>query len=289
MRSLLFVPATAPHFLEKAAQRGADAIILDLEDSVVPQRKQEARERAPDAALRLSGEGATVGLRVNAAEELWRLDLAHAALAPAGTISLVMLPKVHGPEQVLVFVQELERLFSRGGDRAVPAIAAVLESPRAILNAAAIARSSDRLQALGFGAEDYCTALGIEPDPEVLAWSAQHVITAAHAHGLECWGLAAGVAEIADLQRYEHEVLRARALGFTGSVAVHPAQIPVLNRCFSPSPTEVAWARRVVRAYQQSSAAGAGAAMLDGRMIDQPIVERAQRYLEWGEPAGPRA
>jgi citrate lyase subunit beta/citryl-CoA lyase len=289
MRSLLFVPATAPHFLEKAAQRGADAIVLDLEDSVVPQRKQEARERVPGAALRLSGEGATVALRVNAAEELWRLDLAHAALAPAGSIDVVMLPKVHDSQQVLVLAQELERLFSRGGTQPVPAIAALLESPRAILNAAAIARSSDRLRALGFGAEDYCTALGIEPDPEVLAWSAQHVITAAHAHGLECWGLAAGVAEIADLQRYEREALRARALGFTGSVAVHPSQIPVLNRCFSPSPKEVAWARRVVQAYRQSSAAGAGAAMLDGRMIDQPIVERARRYLEWGSRAGLQA
>ncbi|GAB2885799.1 HpcH/HpaI aldolase/citrate lyase family protein [Paralcaligenes ginsengisoli] len=279
-RSLLFVPATTPRFLQKAAQRGADAIIIDLEDSVVPERKQEARESVIEAAAQLHDQGAVVALRVNAGEEHWKRDLAY---VDPSHISMIVLPKVDAPEQVRALAQALDCLGSETRESNPMLIAALLESPRAVLNAAAIACSSERLSSLGFGAEDYCTLMGIEPDPQVLSWPAQQVAIAAHAHGLECWGLAASVSEIANLKAYEREAMRARNLGFTGSVAIHPAQVPILNRCFSPSREQIEWARRVVDAHDQCRAKGDGAAQLDGKMIDLPIIERARQYLDLGD------
>jgi citrate lyase subunit beta/citryl-CoA lyase len=102
------------------------------------------------------------------------------------------------------------------------------------------------------------------------------VLTCAHAHGLQCWGLAASIAEIQDLAAFEQSVLAARAMGFTGSVCIHPRQVPVVNRGFSPNAEERAWAARIVDADHAARAAGLGAVLLDGRMVDKPIVDRAR-------------
>ncbi len=133
--------------------------------------------------------------------------------------------------------------------------------------------------ALGFGAEDYAGALGVPPEPAALAWPAQQVVTCAHAFGLQCWGVAGSIAVVDDLAGFEQTVRAARAMGFTGSVCIHPRQVPVVNQGFSPSADERAWAARVVAADDAARATGLGAVLLDGRMIDRPIVDRARRWL----------
>jgi len=275
-RSLLFVPADAGTFVEKAHQRGADAVILDLEDAVLAQYKAQARRQVAPASRTLAGHGLPVLLRVNADPPAWALDLESADPA---CLHAVMLPKVESAAQVAALDDALGRL-ERGlaAPRRV-AIAALVESPLGVVRAAEIACASGRLCALGFGAEDYAAAMSIAPEPDNLKWAAQQVTNAARAFGLGCWGLADSIANLADMARFEVSVRQARNLGFTGSVAVHPRQVPVINRGFAPSEEEREWARRVVQAADSGRAEDKGVVMLDGRMIDQPLVQRARRWL----------
>lgn len=271
LRSLLFVPASAPpELLDRAAARGADALILDLEDGVAAERKPAARQTLGAVVSSLADRGAPVLLRVNADPVQWALDL---AASPLPRLAALMLPKVESPAAV----QALARALDHAGANELP-IVPLVESPVGVLSAAAIA-AHPRVCALGFGAEDHAASLGVPPTPLALAWPAAQVVHAAHAHGRACWGLAASIADFADLARLEAAVRDARAMGFTGSVCIHPRQVPVLNAGFAPTADELAWARRVVEAARLAQAAGQGATQVDGRMVDRPIVERAQRWL----------
>jgi len=271
LRSLLFIPATSEHLLAKATERGADALVVDLEDSIPPDRKALARPLAREAIRQLASRGATVVLRVNSEPDVWREDLQN---MPLHLVSAVMLPKVETPEQLGRFAQALA---AQAGD-STPPIAALLESPRGVLAANQVA-AHPALCALGFGAEDYAGAIGVPAEPAALTWPAQQVLTCAHAWGLQCWGLAASIAAVDDLVYFEAAVRAGRAMGFTGTVCIHPRQVPVANRGFSPSDQEMAWARRVIAADEAAREAGRGAVLLDGRMIDKPIVDRARRWL----------
>jgi citrate lyase subunit beta/citryl-CoA lyase len=268
-RSLLFLPATSPQLLAKAPERGADALVVDLEDAVPPARKAEARPLAAAALRDLAARGAEVLLRVNAEPALWEDDV---AVIPPGLALTVMLPKVEAADQVKALAA---RLAARGHDTA---IAALVETPRGVLAAPGIA-AAPGLCALGFGAEDFAAAVGLAPSPAALAMPAQMVGLAAHAHGLAFWGLAGSVAETADMAAFGALVRLSRQLGFTGSVCIHPRQVPVVNEGFAPTAEEIAWARRVVAAAEEARARGEGAVLLDGRMIDRPIEERARRWL----------
>jgi citrate lyase subunit beta/citryl-CoA lyase len=269
-RSLLFLPATSPQLLPKATERGADALIVDLEDAVPPARKAEARPMATAALRDLAARGAELLLRVNAEQALWEDDI---AAIPSGIALTVMLPKVESAAQVEALATALA---ARGQDAA---IAALVETPRGVMETARIATASPRLCALGFGAEDYAAAIGLAPAPVSLSVPAQMVGVAAHAHGLAFWGLAGSVAETADMDAFGALVRLSRQLGFTGTVCIHPRQVPVANEGFGPTPEEIAWAGRVVAAAEEARARGQGAVLLDGRMIDRPIEDRARRWL----------
>ncbi|MEY3886387.1 MAG: (3S)-malyl-CoA thioesterase [Pseudomonadota bacterium] len=270
-RSLLFVPATSEHLWEKASQRGADAVVIDLEDAIPIHRKDEARAMAPQAIQLLKDKGVEVVLRVNSDPALWQNDLVG---MPLFSLSAVMLPKVENKEQVEAFSKALAKLSGA----TPPPVAALLETPLGVLATAQIA-SHPSLCALGFGAEDYSGAIGVHPNALALTWPAQQVITGAHAYGLQCWGMAGSIAEVKDLEAFAKDVAYARGIGFTGSVCIHPNQVAIVNRGFSPSDQELEWARKVVEADQTAHAKGLGAVLLDGKMIDKPIVDRARRWL----------
>ncbi len=276
LRSLLFIPATAPQFLAKAAERGAGAIIVDLEDAVLPERKAAARPLAADACRMLAARGITVLLRVNSDAAWLAEDLAQ---APLDCIDAIMLPKVDDAAQVQALARQLDALEARFTLAQPVRIAALIESPRGVLRAEAIATAHPRLTALAFGAEDYCAAMGIAPLPRALTLPAQMVTLAAHAAGLECWGLADAIGNIDDTAAYAATARAARELGFTGAMAIHPRQVAALNAAFAPNAEEIAWARRVEAAALAALARGDGAVTLDGRMVDKPIVARALRIL----------
>ena len=274
LRSLLFVPATATSMLQKARQRGADAIIIDLEDGVAAERKAEARGLAAEAIADLAGHARLLA-RVNSAPDLLAADIAS---LPLDKLQAIMLPKVETAAQL---DEAAEAMVAAVGANAPP-IAALVETPKGVLLAETFAIHPS-LCALGFGAEDFASELSVEPEPEALSWAAQKVITCARAYGLACWGLPGSIAETQDMDAFGRLVQMARRIGFNGTVCVHPRQVPVANTGFAPTAQQLEWAHKVIAAHEDARAKGLGAVKVDGRMIDRPIVERARRYISVGK------
>ena len=276
---MLFVPADTDRFLAKAGQRGADALILDLEDAVAPTAKATARANLAAFAPRLhTSTGVPIHVRVNNDAGLLAADLSAAIAAGADGL---LVPKVESADQVLSLDDEIRRLEVQhhrpvNGIRVI----ALLESPLAVLNAVSIANASARLSGLLFGTEDFGAAMGIESGPEGMTLPAQMVALAAAAAGLHPMGLPGTVAEFTDLQAYRATAMRARRIGMRGSVCIHPAQVPVINEVFGGSDDEAQRARRLLEVFDASVAAGRGAVAHEGRMIDEPIAARARRFLQ---------
>lgn len=268
LRSALFVPLADERFLAKAHERGADALLLDLEDSVPPAHKITARARLPEAARRLAALGATVMVRVNSAPELVAEDLKAAAQSP---VAAIFLPKVENAEHVVA----AEYLLADSKARLV----ALLESPGAILGAAEISRAGTRLAGLAFGSEDYCGVLGIASNKAALDWPAQMLATAARARGLAAFGVPGPVSEIEDVEAFTRLLEKAKAMGFTGCTCIHPKQVVAANRVYSPSAEEIAQAKEVIAAFEAAVREGRGAFALHGRMIDAPVVGQARAVL----------
>ena len=280
--SLLFVPADTDRFLAKAGQRGADGLILDLEDAVAPSAKAAARANLAAFVPRLQADaGVPIYVRVNNEPDLLAADLEAAIGAGADGL---LCPKVETAEQVVRLDADMRRLEGTKGERGRPLggirVVALLESPLAICNALAIAQSSPRLAALLFGTEDFGAASGIESAPEGMAMPAQLMALAAAAAGLQPMGLPGTVAEFTDLDAYRSVAMKARRIGMRGSICIHPAQVPVINEVFGGTAEEADRARRLLQVFDASVAAGRGAVAHEGRMIDEPIAIRARRFLQ---------
>lgn len=276
-RSLLFIPATADNFLAKAHQRGADAIILDLEDSIPADRKAQARHCIAAAVARLRAHGLDVLVRINAP---WRLAVRDLEAAVLEGVTAIMAPKVAGPDHVNALDETIAELESeRGLASGSVKLIGLIETPAALLQAAAIARASPRLQALTLGGEDFALALGAAPSIELLRQPCQDLQIACKAAGRDALGHPGSIAEFRDLAAYRRSVEAGRDLGFEGGAAIHPAQVAILNEVFSPSAADIDFARRCVTAYENALREGKGAISLDGKMIDVPVVERARALL----------
>jgi citrate lyase subunit beta/citryl-CoA lyase len=277
-RSLLFVPVTAKRFVDGAARRGADAIILDLEDSVAASEKERARTLLTGAAEIVSHGGADVVVRINRPLRLAVRDI-EAAVGPR--VLALALPKVDSAEHVRLIAEvvdevEAERGMAPGATRLI----AMVETAAAFFRIAEIARAHPRLCALNLGAEDFALSAGILPEAEGLFMPKQMAVFAARAAGIMPLGFIGSVAEFHDLDGFRETIRRSRRLGFIGASVIHPSQIPILNEEFRPGAEEIDHARRVVVAYDEALAAGIGAVTVDGKMIDVPVVERARLLLE---------
>jgi citrate lyase subunit beta/citryl-CoA lyase len=287
-RSLLFVPVTAKRFVDGAARRGADAIILDLEDSVAASEKARARTLVPEAAEIVSRGGADVVVRVN---RPWRQCLRDIEAVVGPRVLALALPKVDSAEHVRMVAEvvdelEVERGMASGSTRLI----AMVETAAAFFHIAEIARAHPRLCALNLGAEDFATSAGILPDAEALSMPKQMAVFAARAAGIMPLGFIGSFAEFHDLDGFRSTIRSSRRFGFIGASVIHPSQVPILNDEFRPSTEEVDHARRVVGAYDAALAAGVGAVTVDGKMIDVPVVERARLLLEReAAPAGREA
>jgi citrate lyase subunit beta/citryl-CoA lyase len=275
IRSLLYVPASAERFIAKAHERSADAIILDLEDAVARSEKASARAKLPETVKRVGQNGAKVFVRINADLDMIRLDAE--AACRAGAFGL-LVPKVQTP----VTLQELAALLGnveQSTGRAETVLVPMIEDAGAVFDARIIAKATPRVFALLTGGEDLATALNAEPTPEVLTPAKLLVHYAAKATGVLSFGLLRTVADYSDLAGIEKSVREARMHGFDGASCVHPAVVPILNKGFSPSEKEIDSARRIVAAYGEATAKGLGAIELDGKMIDEPVYQRAKILL----------
>jgi len=276
-RSLLFVPATGERFVAKAHTRGADVVILDLEDSIPPGEKEAARAALAAAAASVGQAGAEVAVRINRPLDLAVPDIAAAVMPSVGTL---MLPKVMGPEHVRLLS---EVVAAREAAQGMPAghtrFIAVVETPEALPRLQAIAAADPRVVALGIGAEDLATELEAVPGADLLYHFGMMVVAAARAAGVQPMGSVGPFADFSDLEGYRASLRRSRALGFSCQACIHPAQVAIVNEEYGPSAAEVERARRLVAAFEAAVAEGKGAVAFEGRMIDLPVVERARRLL----------
>ena len=275
-RSMLFVPVNVARFVATAADRGADAIILDLEDSIAPAEKAHARTLLADAIPRVARRGADVVVRVNRPWRLLVRDLEAAAIEGVAALSL---PKTDSAEHVQAVADILDELEAERGIATPIGLIAMIETPGAFFRMEAIARAHPRLLALTVGAEDLALSVGMLPEAEGLFMPKQVSIFAARAAGILPLGFVGTVADYKDQAAFRAVVARSAKLGFLGAACIHPLQVPVLNEMYSPPAEEVARAERMVAAYDAALAAGKGAVEFEGKMIDIPVVERAKGVL----------
>jgi citrate lyase subunit beta/citryl-CoA lyase len=276
-RSLLYVPANNERFVAKAADRGADGLILDLEDSIPPSEKANARAALAEAVPACRRNGADILVRVNRPIRLCIADVEAAVEAGA---DVVILPKAESAPHVQLIaeaIEDAEREYKPG--HTVKMIV-LLEDPAAVLDAQAIISASPRVIGVATGSEDIATILEAEPLPETLRMAKQMVHMAAKGMGRYSYGLFGTVADYSDKDGIRSLIAEARRHGFDGASCIHPSVVELLNEGFSPSAEEVAYAQRVIDVLDESEAKGLGAVSLDGKMIDKPVADRARRLLE---------
>jgi citrate lyase subunit beta/citryl-CoA lyase len=276
-RSLLYVPVNVEKYVDKAHARGADCIQLDLEDSVPASQKDAARKLVPAAARRVRRGGGDVVVRINSPFEVSRMDL---PFCISDQVEGIAITKCESADHVRRFDDFISNLEAKAG---LPAgrtrLIAMIETPAAFFQMPAIAAASARLAAMNIGGEDFALETGMEPTEETLLMPKQQMIFAARAAGIMPLGFIASVAGFGDWEAFGRMVRRSRAFGFMGASCIHPGQVPVVNREYSPSAGEVAYARRIVEENARAEAAGRGSFAIDGKMIDVPVVERARRLL----------
>jgi citrate lyase subunit beta/citryl-CoA lyase len=270
LRSLLYVPAHSERFISKAHERGADAVILDLEDAVPEAEKSAARDKLAATIASVTRNGATAFVRINSGPRQREDAL---AASRAGAYGL-FIPKAGDPGALESLAGALRAEEARLGRAPTPFVAMV-EDPAAMLGARAIARVQ-RVMALSFGAEDFTAVTGGTPTPDVLRYPKLTVHYAAKAEGKLSFGLLQSIADYSDLEALAAAAREAKAHGFDGATCIHPSAVQIVNDGFAPTPAESDWAERVLDASKSSDAAFT----LDGRMVDPPVLARAKRILE---------
>jgi len=267
LRSLLFVPADSQRKLAKARETEADALVLDWEDSVGDGEKAAARRRTVEALGAGSPRGQVMLVRVNrAGSDAFREDCqALSARLPDG----IMLSKCSAAD-----VHELAQFLCNRDPESTCGICPLIETASGLLNGRAIAGSSERVFALGLGAEDLSAELGLRRTEEEieLLYARSALVAAARAAGCEVFD--SPCVTLNDEKKIAAAAARARNLGFSGMMAIHPEQISVLNAAFSPNEDELDWARRTLEASSNG-----GVSRIGNRMVDEAIVRQARRIL----------
>lgn len=276
-RSILYVPGNVPRFIDKAHERGADCVLVDLEDSVTPAEKPAARAMLPETMEKVVRGGADVAVRINRPLRLAIPDI-EAAVRPG--LSALFITKTEGVQHLRLLdeaVSDLER--ERGVAVGSIGFAAMIEHPRALAELNDIAERGPRVIAMMLGGEDFALETGSVPGDETLELPKRLVAFAAQAHGIPMIGILGTVADYTHPAAYRKSAERARRFGFSGGTCVHPGLVQALNEAFTPSGDEVALARRIIAADGEAAAQGRGSFTVDGKMIDVPVVDRARRLI----------
>jgi citrate lyase subunit beta / citryl-CoA lyase len=282
-RSVLFMPASNARALDKARTLDADALAFDLEDAVAPGAKAEARSLAVAAAGSGGYGSREVIVRVNALATPWgRDDLS--AVARSG-VDAVLLPKVESSAQA----REALAVLAGAGAPASVRLWCMLETPRGILAADAIAGADPRVGALVMGTSDLTKDLRARhvPGRQPMLTSLGLCVLAARAHGIAALD---GVhLDLDDDEGFAAACRQARDMGFDGKTLIHPKQLAAANLAFAPSAEEIDWARRVIAAHAEAEREGRGVVLLDGRLVENLHVEDAHRVAHLAEAIASRA
>lgn len=279
--TMLYVPAGDERKLAKMPTLQADALILDLEDAVAVARKPTARLAAADAIESYRG-NARLFVRINAINSPFAYEDLVAVVRPG--LAGIVLPKASSAGDVHLLAWLLAALESlKGMDAGAVQIEPILETPTGVLQALAIASAHPRVRRLCFGAGDFSLETGLtwppthEQSPTVLAAKAA-IVMASSSAGIEPPHDSV-YPDFKDMHRLELEAREAKALGFGGKHAIHPAQVSAIARAFAPTETEITWATKVTEAFAAAEERGVANVAVDGKLVDYPVFERARRVM----------
>jgi citrate lyase subunit beta / citryl-CoA lyase len=282
LRSLLFVPGDSERKFARAAESGADALILDLEDSVAPSNKPVARELAARLIERGEPRGWSFFVRVNALDT--GLTLADLAAVVRPGLDALMIPKVNGAADLGRIGCYLDALEAKAGmaQGTVKLTIVATETARAMFALGSYAPADPRLVALTWGAEDLSAALGATANREADGeWAFPYQVARAQclfaASAAEVPPIETVFVDFRDTDGFERDCRRSRRDGFIGRMAIHPDQVAIINRCYAPTEAEIAFAQKIVAAFEANP--DAGALGIDGKMVDIPHLKAARKTL----------
>ena len=295
-RSCLSVPGSSPKMLGKGPTLPADEVFMDLEDSVAPLAKEEARGNVIDALKNNDWTDKTVVVRINSIDTQWAADDLKTVVEGAGQyLDCIMIPKVQHAHEVMFVDHMLRMIEANVGLEKRIGLEAQIETATGLKNVYEIAHSSDRLETLIFGPADMSASLGL---PTVTAglpmpgypgdhwhWVLETILVAARSAGLQV--IDGPYLLIKDLEGFREMAMRARALGYDGKWALHPGQIDVLNEVFTPTQEEYDKAEAMLEAYKHATdVERKGAVMFGNEMIDEASRKMATQFAERGRAAG---
>ena len=282
LRTLLFVPGNQERRIEKARSIAADALILDLEDSVPPAEKDSAREMVVASLKGLASIGREVFIRTNSLSTHYVVPDIKAVVR--GGLKGILLPKSESAGDIhkadaLIADAETAAGLEIGSTR----LLALIETPGAIINAYEIASASARILGLAFGAEDYTLEMGITRTKEGAELYYPRMVISLACHAASVLAIDSVYTDVRDSEGLVKETRAVRQMGFQGKLVIHPDQVGPVNQVFVPSEDEITHARRVVAAFEAAVAEGKASTSLDGKMVDAPVAERAQKLLSLAE------
>ena len=278
--------------IEKGLSSGADLLFLDLEDAVAPGSKAEARRNVIGAVAELDWRGRPSMFRMNALDTPWFYrDVIEVVEGAGGSLDMILVPKVERPEDLATLDTLLRSVEAASGmEPGKVKLEAQIETALGLVNIDAVARATDRLEALHFGPGDYAASVRMPQTSIGTAdeWDDRYpghrfhyvmhrIVVAARAAGLRA--VDGPVADFSDEEGLRKSCLLARSIGFDGKWCIHPGQIKAVNELFSPTEDEVEWARKVVGSYEEAEARGSGSISVDGKMIDAASVKMARNTL----------
>ncbi len=276
-RSLMYVPVNVEKFIDKAHTRGADVIQLDLEDAVPPAEKEKARTLVEKNAARVRRGGADVVVRINQPLALAVRDIEHSICPDVDGIAITKADSASHVRLLDQLVTELE--MKRGMTIGHTKFLTMIETADAFTRIDEIPRASPRTVGMLIGGEDFALDMNAQPDGDVLLHPKQRMIIAARAASVMPLGFIGTVADFSDWDKFRLMVRRARRFGFDGAGCIHPGQVKIVNEEYTPSTEEVAYARKVIQMDKEAAAAGRGSFQIDGKMIDIPVVVRAEKLI----------
>ena len=293
-RSELAVPGSRPELFEKAAASRADYVFLDLEDAVAPDEKEAARSHVIGALgdIDWRASSKTVSVRINGLDTHYMYrDLIDVVEKAGAYVDTILVPKVGVPGDIYTVDALLTQIETATGLTQRIGVEALIETALGMANVEAVAASSPRLEALHFGVADYAASCrartitigGLNPDYPGDQWHSalSRMLVACRANGLRA--IDGPFGDFGDPEGFTAGARRAAALGYDGKWAIHPSQVDLANEVFTPPPSEVDQARRVLQALEEAAASGRGAAQLDGRMIDAASARMARNVVETAE------
>ncbi|HER5450547.1 TPA: citrate (pro-3S)-lyase subunit beta [Streptococcus pyogenes] len=283
-RTMMFVPGANAAMLRDAPLFGADSIMFDLEDSVSLKEKDTSRALVHFALKTFDYSSVETVVRVNGLDSCGALDIEAVVLAG---VNVIRLPKTETAQDIVDVEAVIERVERENSiEVGRTRVMAAIESAEGVLNAREIAKASKRLIGIALGAEDYVTNMKTRryPDGQELFFARSMILHAARAAGIAA--IDTVYSDVNNTEGFQNEVRMIKQLGFDGKSVINPRQIPLVNEIYTPTEKEIDHSKQVIWAIREAESKGSGVISLNGKMVDKPIVERAERVIALATAAG---